>query len=99
MSQNVYAPNFQTRDTYECRVGKGGVMEHVQATILEQISEARGRIADMLLEIDDIVLQVNPQIQADYATKIGYLENDLLKWQIAARRSRRRFALAEPDER
>ena len=95
MSQNVYALNFQTRDTYEYRVGKGGVMEHVQATILEQISEARGRIADMLLEIDDIVLQVNPQIKADYATKIGYLENDLLKWQIAARRSRRRFALAQ----
>jgi len=70
-------------------------MERVQETILEQIFEARGRIADMLLEIDDIVLQVNPQIQADYATKIGYLENDLLKWQIAARRSRRRFALAQ----
>ena len=60
-----------------------------------EIAEARARIADLLLEIDDIVLQVNPQIEAEYATKIGYLENDLLKWQIAARRARRRFTLAQ----
>lgn len=70
-------------------------MEDVKANIVQEISEARARIAELLLEIDDIVLQINPHIEAEYATKIGYLENDLLKWQIAARRARRRCALAQ----
>lgn len=59
------------------------------------IVQARARIADMLMEMDDIELQQNPRILAEYATTIGYLENDLLKWQIAARRSKRRVALAQ----
>lgn len=70
-------------------------METMKSTYTERIAEARVRIANLLLEIDDIELQVNPHIEAEYATKIGYLENDLLKWQIAARRARRRFALAQ----
>jgi len=70
-------------------------MEKAVITTIEQIREARARIADLLLEVDDIVLQVNPRIQAEYATKIGYLENDLLKWQVEARRARRRYALAQ----
>lgn len=72
-----------------------GTVEDVKTTIAEEISEVRGRIAELLLEIDDIVLQVNPQIEAEYATKIGYLESELLKWQIAARRARRRYSLAQ----
>ena len=70
-------------------------MENTRAAIEVQIAEARARIAELLLEIDDIVLQVNPRIEAEYATKVGYLENELLKWQIAARRARRRFTLAQ----
>jgi curved DNA-binding protein len=70
-------------------------MKNAKATVAEQIAEGRARIAELLLEIDHIVLQVNPHIEAEYATKIGYLENDLLKWQIAARRARRRYALAQ----
>ncbi len=70
-------------------------MGNVNATIASRTEEARARIADLLLEIDYITLQANPQIQAEYATKVGYLENDLLKWQITARRARRRLALAQ----
>jgi len=70
-------------------------MMKTDVSITAQIAEARARIADALLEIDDIRLQVNPQIEAEYATTIGYLENELLKWQIAARRARRRYALAQ----
>lgn len=62
---------------------------------MQRILEARAHISELLLEIDDIILQVNPQIEAEYATKIGYLENDLLKWQIAARRARRRYSMAQ----
>ena len=71
------------------------MVKDVKATVQNEIAEARGRIAELLLQIDDIVLQVNPHIEAEYATKIGYLENDLLKWQIAARRARRRLTLAQ----
>ena len=52
-------------------------MRNASVTAAGAIAEARVRIAGLLLEIDDIVLQVNPQIEAEYATKIGYLENDL----------------------
>lgn len=65
------------------------------AAILGQIEEARAAIALVLFEIDDIVLQINPQIESDYAVKIGYLENGLLLAQIAARRARRRVSLAQ----
>lgn len=61
----------------------------------ERIVEARGRVADALLGIDDITLQQIPQIKADYACKIGCFENDLLKAQLEARRSRRRLELAQ----
>lgn len=71
------------------------MMEDVKQTIENEIAEARGRIAGLLLEIDYIVLQAIPQIEAEYAIKIGCFENDLFKWQIAARRARRRFTLAQ----
>ena len=77
------------------KVGNVGDVKDAKAAVKQDISEARARIAELLLEIDDIVLQVNPRIEAEYATKIGYLENDLLKWQIAARRARRRYSLAQ----
>lgn len=70
-------------------------MENVMINVTEEISEARASIVELLLQIDIIVLQVNPHIEAEYATKIGYLENDLMKWQIAARRAKRRLALAQ----
>lgn len=84
--------NTQEQEIAEC---KQGVSTEPQKTIEQAISQARSRIADVLLEIDNIVLQENPRIEADYATKIGYLENNLMKWQIAARRSRRRYTLAQ----
>ena len=70
-------------------------MDNATTTVEQLISSVREHIAALLLEIDDIVLQVNPQIEAEYATKIGYLENDLMRWQIAARRAKRRYTLAQ----
>lgn len=67
----------------------------VCVALRKEIEEAQESIAACLLEIDDIELQINPQIEAEYATKIGYLENELLKWQLAARRAKRRVALAQ----
>ena len=61
----------------------------------EKLAEVRQQVIDTLLEIDDIKLQVNPQLLAQYAKTIGYLEDDLFKWQLKARRCKRRFALAQ----
>lgn len=55
----------------------------------------RQQVIDTLLEIDDIELQVNPQLPAQYAKTIGYLEDDLFKQQIKTCRCKRRFALAQ----
>lgn len=60
-----------------------------------QVEDIRTEIANTLLEIDQIVLQINPQIEADYAVKIGCYENELLQAQIAARRAKRKLALAQ----
>ncbi|ACV23672.1 Uncharacterised protein [Slackia heliotrinireducens] len=61
----------------------------------ERIEGMRRDIASALLRIDEITLQINPQIEADYAVKIGCYENELLQAQIAARRSKRRLALVQ----
>lgn len=61
----------------------------------DQLTELRQQFVDTLLEIDDINLQVNPHILAMYAKTIGYLETDLYKWQLKARRAKRKFALAQ----
>jgi len=60
-----------------------------------EIEETRARIVECLLEIDEISLQINPQIEVDYAVKIDCYENELFRCQIEARRARRRFALAQ----
>lgn len=61
----------------------------------KKLTEVRQRVIDSLLEIDDIKLQVNPHILAQFAKTIGYLEDDLYKWQLRSRRCKRKFALAQ----
>lgn len=70
-------------------------MKTCKTSISEKLAEVRQQVIDMLLEIDDIKLQVNPQLLAQYARTIGYLEDDLFKWQLKARRCKRRFALVQ----
>ena len=67
--------------------------EHMQ--LEEQMAKVRQDIADALLEVDQIKLQTNPQIEADYAIKIGCWENQLFEAQIVALRAKRRFTLAQ----
>ena len=66
-----------------------------EETMQEELASVRQQIVDTLLEIDDIILQVIPQIQVQYVKSVGYLENDLFKWQIKARRIRRQFMLLQ----
>lgn len=70
-------------------------MNTSETSTSEKLVKVRQQVIDTLLEIDDIKLQVNPQLLAQYAKTIGYLEDDLCKWQLRARRCKRRFALAQ----
>lgn len=63
--------------------------------MLEQIRQAREKLSEILVEIDNIELQVIPQIQNEYTVKIGCYENELLKAQLAARRAKRKLALVQ----
>lgn len=72
-----------------------GAMKTCETSTSEKLAEVRQQVIDTLLEIDDIKLQVNPQLLAQYAKTIGYLEDDLYKWQLRSRRCKRKFALAQ----
>ena len=61
----------------------------------EAVKTAKQSIEDTLIEIDDIKLQQNPAIEADYTLKISTYENRLLQATVAARRARRRATLAQ----
>ena len=61
----------------------------------ERIVDIRRQVVDALLEIDHIELQANPQILAKYAQTIGCLESELCRWQLQARRCKRKFSLAQ----
>ena len=60
-----------------------------------EVRAAREGMLDIVARMDDIVLQQNPRIVSDYAVKVGVWENKLLESQIAARRAKRRFELAQ----
>ena len=59
------------------------------------IREVRADILDIVTQIEDIKLQQLPQIYAEYAVKIGCWEKELLEAEVAARRAKRRYALAQ----
>lgn len=69
--------------------------EELIRELQSQVALAKAQILDTLLTIDHITLQENPQIEADYVVKIGYLANDLAKAELAARRAKRKLALAQ----
>lgn len=76
--------------------GPAEVVLHPEvARLRAELARASERLMELLLQIDDIELQQNPSIEADYAVKVGYLENELLSRQIAARRARRALSLAQ----
>lgn len=85
---NEHAPNDALDQANE-------LLADVLQQLESQINEARATLSNLLFEIDDIELQVNPRIKVDYSVKIGCFENELLKAQIEARRAKRKLALAQ----
>ncbi len=76
----------------------GEATQTYDATVVElqqQVEQRKERIIALLLQIDHIVLQENPRIEADYAVKVGYLVIESSKAELAMRRAKRKFALAQ----
>ncbi|MBW3089074.1 hypothetical protein KIH77_10160 [Bifidobacterium sp. 82T24] len=63
-------------------------------TLLASIAEIRGDIAQTVARIEELNQQVIPQIKTDFWVKIGVWRVRLLKEQLAARRAKRRYAMA-----
>lgn len=61
---------------------------------LGELRHVQERIAETLLEIDFILLQENPRIEAEYAVKIGGYRFQLLQAELDARRAKRKLAIA-----
>lgn len=62
---------------------------------LGEIESIRSRIKDFILERDDIVLNQNPVIEADYMGKIGCYEIALAEAEINERRAKRKLAMCK----
>lgn len=74
---------------------RGGIAESDEVRELrERIDAVEREALDALCEMDDIRLQVNPRLLADYAILIGCHENELFAAGVDLRRARRQLALA-----
>ncbi|PJM74766.1 J domain-containing protein [Bifidobacterium simiarum] len=63
--------------------------------LLAEIDRLRARITEGIVRIEEIEGQVIPQIRADFWMKIGVWRVRLAKAELAARRAKRRYALAQ----
>lgn len=64
----------------------------------DQIHDVRESILDAVVRMDEIKLWQIPRIQANYALKLGGLEQELLEAEVSCRRSERRLALAQASQ-
>ena len=63
--------------------------------LCDEIRNARIVVAGVITEIESITLHQNPSIEAEWQVKVGVWENRLLEAQIAMRRAKRKYALAQ----
>ena len=61
----------------------------------DEIRNARIVVAGIITEIESITLHQNPSIETEWQVKVGVWENRLLEAQIAMRRAKRKYALAQ----
>ncbi|KFI92079.1 DnaJ-like protein [Bifidobacterium stellenboschense] len=62
--------------------------------LVAHITRLRADLSETLARMDEIRQQVIPRIKADYATKIGVWNVRRVKAELAARRAKRRYAMA-----
>ncbi|MCL1847719.1 MAG: hypothetical protein FWF91_07145 [Coriobacteriia bacterium] len=80
----------------DCNDTLQGLVEDPERKKLRlSMQNLKEQITGVLAEYEDILLQQNPQIEADYAIKVGCHENEELKSYIAMRRAKRKYELAQ----
>lgn len=72
-------------------VGKASGVESLK----QQLIESRACLVELLGVLDDIDLRQKPMIEMDYAMKVGVWEAECAKANLAARRAKRRYELAQ----
>ena len=63
------------------------------SSLRQKIVEVREKIVETVARMDHLRLQEIPNIQADYAVRIGCWETQLLEAELACRRAKRKLAL------
>ena len=63
--------------------------------LITKLKETRNHIVELVMEREDILLQQNPAIEAEYMVKVGAYELKCAEAELAARRAKRKFALCQ----
>ena len=61
----------------------------------EQLKNLREQIVSLVMEREDILLQQNPIIEADYMVKVGAYEVKMAEAELSARRAKKKLALCQ----
>ena len=61
----------------------------------EQLKKMREQIVSLVMEREDILLQQNPTIEADYMVKVGAYEVKMAEAELSARRAKKKLALCQ----
>ena len=63
--------------------------------LVAQVKELREKIVSLVMQREDILLQKNPLIEADYMVKIGAYEVKMAEAELAVRRAKKKLALCQ----
>ncbi len=70
-------------------------MDDQKRELIAQVKQLREKIVELVMEREDILLQKNPAIEADYMVKVGAYEVKLAEAELAARRAKRKLAMCQ----
>ena len=70
-------------------------MDEEKRQLIERVKNLREEIVALVMEREDIILQKNPAIQADYMVKIGAYEVKMAEVELQARRAKRKLELCQ----
>ncbi len=66
---------------------------HEKSDLVTRLKELREEVVSLVMQREDILLQQNPLIEADYMVKIGAYEVKMAEAELASRRAKRKLAL------
>ncbi len=70
-------------------------MDEEKSQLIERVKNLREEILALVMEREDIILQKNPAIQADYMVKVGAYEVKAAEEELSARRAKRKLEMCQ----